>query len=190
MKDIGLRTLSYEALDSHAESKKIPDQLFDDRLRYHKETSSLICRAKQWTGFYMITASIMKELNRKRECRAYIFSKRTTSYEPSTPTSSSHENSFWSKTVTKYLDELLCISDNLLNEGIYWVLIVVEWNFCYRSCAGISSLFKVTLGEHDEIAQKFFCDRAKSALAIRTKIRQQVFAVDICQFESISTAKI
>ena len=26
------------------------------------ETSLLICRASQWTGFYMITASVMKEL--------------------------------------------------------------------------------------------------------------------------------
>ena len=27
------------------------------------ETSPLICSANQWTGFYMITASVMKELN-------------------------------------------------------------------------------------------------------------------------------
>ena len=26
------------------------------------ETSPLICKANQWTGFYMITASVMKEL--------------------------------------------------------------------------------------------------------------------------------
>ena len=31
--------------------------------RYHIETSALICFAKQWTSFYMITASVMKELN-------------------------------------------------------------------------------------------------------------------------------
>ena len=31
--------------------------------RYHIETSPLICRANQWFGFYMITASVMKELN-------------------------------------------------------------------------------------------------------------------------------
>ena len=31
--------------------------------RYHKETRPLICRANQWTGFYMITASVMKELS-------------------------------------------------------------------------------------------------------------------------------
>ena len=29
---------------------------------YHIETSSLICRANQWTGFYMIRASVMKQL--------------------------------------------------------------------------------------------------------------------------------
>ena len=30
---------------------------------YHTETSPLIYFANQWTGFYMIDASIMKELN-------------------------------------------------------------------------------------------------------------------------------
>ena len=30
--------------------------------RYDIETSPLICRANQWTGFYMITAFVMKEL--------------------------------------------------------------------------------------------------------------------------------
>ena len=30
--------------------------------RYHIETSSLICRANQWTGFYMMRASVMKQL--------------------------------------------------------------------------------------------------------------------------------
>ena len=37
-------------------------QLFHDGGRYHIETSPLICSANQWTGFYMITASVMKEL--------------------------------------------------------------------------------------------------------------------------------
>ena len=32
-------------------------QLFHEGGRYHKETS-----ANQWIGFYMITASVMKEL--------------------------------------------------------------------------------------------------------------------------------
>ena len=35
---------------------------FQDGGRYHIETSPLICRANQWTGFYMITASVLKEL--------------------------------------------------------------------------------------------------------------------------------
>ena len=30
--------------------------------RYNIETSQLICSANQWTGFYMITASVIKEL--------------------------------------------------------------------------------------------------------------------------------
>ena len=30
---------------------------------YHIETSPLICSANQWTGFYVITASVMKGLN-------------------------------------------------------------------------------------------------------------------------------
>ena len=37
-------------------------KLFYDGGRYHIETSPLIRSANQWTGFYMITASVMKEL--------------------------------------------------------------------------------------------------------------------------------
>ena len=36
--------------------------LFHNGGRYHIKTSPLICSAYQWTGFYMITASVMKEL--------------------------------------------------------------------------------------------------------------------------------
>ena len=36
--------------------------LFHDGGRYHIETSPLICSANQWSGFYVITASVMKEL--------------------------------------------------------------------------------------------------------------------------------
>ena len=36
---------------------------FHDGGRYHIETSPLICRANPWTGFYMITVSVMKGLN-------------------------------------------------------------------------------------------------------------------------------
>ena len=35
---------------------------FHDGDLYHIETSPLICRANQWTGFYMITASVIKGL--------------------------------------------------------------------------------------------------------------------------------
>ena len=35
------------------------------RSPYHIETSPLICSANQWTGFYMIWTSIMKELSKK-----------------------------------------------------------------------------------------------------------------------------
>ena len=38
---------------------------FHDGGRYHIETSPLIYGANQWTGFYMITASVMKQLMRK-----------------------------------------------------------------------------------------------------------------------------
>ena len=33
--------------------------LFHDGGRYHVKTSPLICSAYQWTGFYMITASVV-----------------------------------------------------------------------------------------------------------------------------------
>ena len=38
----------------------IISELIHDRGRYHIETSPLIYTANQWTGFYMITASVMK----------------------------------------------------------------------------------------------------------------------------------
>ena len=37
-------------------------RLFHDRAPYLIETSPLICRAKHWTGFFMIGTSVMKEL--------------------------------------------------------------------------------------------------------------------------------
>ena len=39
-------------------------KLFPDGGHYHIKTSPLICSANQWTGFYMITTSVMKELNK------------------------------------------------------------------------------------------------------------------------------
>ena len=37
-------------------------KLFHDEGSYHIETSPLICSANQWTGFYMIWTSVIKEL--------------------------------------------------------------------------------------------------------------------------------
>ena len=37
---------------------------FHDGGRYHTVTSPLICRANKWTGFYMITTSVMKGLSK------------------------------------------------------------------------------------------------------------------------------
>ena len=37
-------------------------KLFHDEGSYHIETSPLICSANQWTGFYMIWISVIKEL--------------------------------------------------------------------------------------------------------------------------------
>ena len=45
-----------------------PRQSFQDGGRYHIETSLLICRANQWTGFNMITAPVLKGL--KELCQA------------------------------------------------------------------------------------------------------------------------
>ena len=41
---------------------QFPVKLFLDRGPYHTETSPLICRASQWTGFNIIGTSVMKEL--------------------------------------------------------------------------------------------------------------------------------
>ena len=42
---------------------------FTDWGPYHIETSPLICTTNQWTGFYMIETSVMKELdNASAEC--------------------------------------------------------------------------------------------------------------------------
>ena len=37
---------------------------FHDGGPYHIETSHLVCSANQWTGFYMVQTSVMKELKR------------------------------------------------------------------------------------------------------------------------------
>ena len=42
-------------------------QLFHDGSPYHIESSPSICRANQWTNFYMIGTSVMKELKLNKE---------------------------------------------------------------------------------------------------------------------------
>ena len=44
-----------------ADTKAI-SRLFQEEGPYHTETSPLICRANQWTSFYMIGTSVMKTL--------------------------------------------------------------------------------------------------------------------------------
>ena len=41
-------------------------EFFHDGGPYHIETSTLICKTNQWTGFYMIGTSVVKELNCKK----------------------------------------------------------------------------------------------------------------------------
>ena len=43
--------------------KYIRNELFHDGVPCHIESSPLVCSENQWTGFYMIGTSIMKEIN-------------------------------------------------------------------------------------------------------------------------------
>ena len=70
---------------------KISSWLFYGGSRYHIETSPLIfCSANQWTGFCMITASVMKELNYSeffRSCKIteWFLSKVPIQFNPFVP---------------------------------------------------------------------------------------------------------
>ena len=62
--------------------KKFEVMVFHDGGCYHIETSPLICcSANQWTGFYMIPVSIMKELSAFFKIGLLIFLIFTWSYE-------------------------------------------------------------------------------------------------------------
>ena len=52
------------------------------------ETSLFICSANQWTGFYMIGTSVMKELKNAHNCQITIFFKKLMSWQPSSITGS------------------------------------------------------------------------------------------------------
>ena len=54
--------LVFGCLQKRAFCMHVGFELFHDGGRYDIETSPLICRANQWTSFYMITVSVMKEL--------------------------------------------------------------------------------------------------------------------------------
>ena len=58
-----------EEVEWTRETDTINSYLFHDGGRYHIETSPVICSANQWTGFYMITASVMKELRHNQNAK-------------------------------------------------------------------------------------------------------------------------
>ena len=53
-------------------------ELFHDGGRNHIETSPLICSTNQWTGFYMISTSVMKALSNSSQPSQTVIS--VTSY--------------------------------------------------------------------------------------------------------------
>ena len=65
------RTLEIIEIDGNTGTKWFENFNFLTKGRsYHVGTSPLICRANQWTGFYMITASVMKDLRKLQTLRA------------------------------------------------------------------------------------------------------------------------
>ena len=63
-KSIDIKTKEESSLNEMSFTYYNSIYLFHDRGRYHIETSPLICSANQWTGFYMITAPVMKEIRK------------------------------------------------------------------------------------------------------------------------------
>ena len=61
---LGVPLLNFEGPRVAGPGILVHHALFHDEERYYIETSPLICGANQWTGFYMITASVIKELIR------------------------------------------------------------------------------------------------------------------------------
>ena len=82
-------------------------ELFHDGGRYHIETSPLIGRANQWTGFYIITASVLKEfktvfvkLTRKNLYRGLLQFSDFTVCTP--PLSAKWEGGRWGEPFTQF----------------------------------------------------------------------------------------
>ena len=61
LKEIQLDLEFYIFFKSFRLFDEILHQHFNDGSPYHKETSTFICEANQWTGAYMIGNSVMKE---------------------------------------------------------------------------------------------------------------------------------
>ena len=53
----------------------LSDSILSWRGPYHTDTSPLICKANQWTGFYMIGVSVMKELTDWKKVKTFSFKK-------------------------------------------------------------------------------------------------------------------
>ena len=89
---------------------------------YHKETSLFICRANQWTGFFMIEASVMKELT---NMFLYYFEKSENNdrFLKSTLAISDKywhfENLFYCKTYTR---SVFRTQSNIYNKVFLWFL--------------------------------------------------------------------
>ena len=66
-------SICFQLVSAHCVIQLFSSQLFHDGGRYHIETSPLICRANQWTGFYTITVPVMKELNIFSSCKTENF---------------------------------------------------------------------------------------------------------------------
>ena len=60
--NIFAEVITIETLYASAKPLAITNCRVEFRGLYHVEISPLICRANQWTGFYMIGTSVMKEL--------------------------------------------------------------------------------------------------------------------------------
>ena len=89
--------------------------LVSDLLRYHIETSPLICSENQWTGFYMIVTSVMKVLMNIQANSGNLLLNRHCS-DRNLP--------------TKYFDD------------VNWNKIILGETFFYRHFVGYSTIFQ------------------------------------------------
>ena len=79
------------------------------RSSHHIETSPLICSAYQWTGFYMIGTSVMKEL-KARFLSAKVFGSSRESYQIRTLRQSLHRSWITNSSTRHKIIKHLCDS--------------------------------------------------------------------------------